>query len=208
MRRSHRWADRCLETFTATNPGTQALYGIVQGGIYPDLRAEGGEFVASRPFFGQAIGGSLGASKAQMHDVVAMAAEHLNPARPTHLLGIGGIQDIWNGVTAGIDTFDCVHPTRLARHGGALINPSDHDASESTPAREHINLSKACFRDDPRPIDATCPCRTCQTLSRAYLHHLFRAKEMLGPIALTLHNVTFMNLLMARVRHQIHTHAV
>ena len=200
MARSHRWADRCLAFFTRTSRETQALYGIVQGGVYPHLRQESGAFVADRPFFGQAIGGSLGSSKEQMADVVAMTLPHLSPHRPTHLLGIGGVSDILRGVAQGIDTFDCVHPTRLARHGGALVGP---ELLEETPNKEHLNLFNARFKEDALPLDPTCPCETCGLYSRSYLHHLFKAGEILGPVALTVHNVTFMNRLLTFVRDAI-----
>ena len=120
-RRSHRWAIRSLDEFVRGDDGTQALYGIIQGGTYPDLRMESIEFTNRQPFFGTAIGGSLGADKGMMHDVVATTAKHCRTDRPIHLLGIGGVTDIFHGVRYGIDTFDCVHPTRLGRHGGALV---------------------------------------------------------------------------------------
>jgi queuine tRNA-ribosyltransferase len=99
---------------------TQALYGIIQGGIYEDLRDESTAFINQHAFFGTAIGGSLGASKKNMHDIVAYTRARVRDDRPVHLLGIGGVRDIFHGVRHGIDTFDCVHPSRLARHGGAL----------------------------------------------------------------------------------------
>ncbi|MEI8295174.1 MAG: tRNA guanosine(34) transglycosylase Tgt, partial [Alphaproteobacteria bacterium] len=123
MELSHRWALRSLDEYNRGDTTHQRLYGIVQGGVYEDLRRESSDFVSQQPFFGNAVGGSLGADKTQMAEVVAMTMSHLNRARPTHLLGIGGIGDIFQGVRQGIDTFDCVHPTRLARHGGALVRP-------------------------------------------------------------------------------------
>eukprot|EP00903_Cladosiphon_okamuranus_P010834 g10235.t1 len=124
MRRTHRWAMRSLREFIDGDSGAQALYGIVQGGVYPDLRKEAVEFVNNAPFFGVAVGGSLGADKATMHRVVSETMANVRPDRPVHLLGIGGIADIFHGVRQGIDTFDCVHPTRLGRHGGALVKAS------------------------------------------------------------------------------------
>lgn len=206
MHMSHRWAERSLKEFQRGDTGVQALYGITQGGIYPDLRRMSADFVNSQPFFGHAVGGSLGADKAQMAEVVEMAMEPLDPSRPVHLLGIGGISDIFYGVTQGIDSFDCVHPTRLARHGGALTPPSVWEQLEENPkGREHMNLRNARFRDDPRPIDETCGCHTCQTLSRGYLHHLLKAGELLAMKALTTHNVHFMNRLLASIRKAIAT---
>ncbi|MFM8454699.1 MAG: tRNA guanosine(34) transglycosylase Tgt, partial [Gammaproteobacteria bacterium] len=122
MQLSHRWAQRSYDHYRHLNIQKQALYGIVQGGVYSDLRQESAAFINGIDFFGQAIGGSLGADKNQMHDIVIETRGYLNNNRPTHLLGIGGLSDIVAGVKAGIDTFDCVHPTRLARHGGALVS--------------------------------------------------------------------------------------
>lgn len=362
MHRSHRWAMRCLHEFqrTSINPPhslPQALYGIVQGGIYEDLRIQSTSFVNQQPFFGIAIGGSLGASKQEMHQIVEFTRSHLRHDRPIHLLGIGGIRDIFHGVRQGIDTFDCVHPTRLGRHGGALVQAKywyedDHSVDtmdsnvwrnvpntvkqayeikskkiiinennrilslshrllvlqqelrllqqtitlsstppptpaaavsegipplEAAPAavpigqskgivelenkienikqlianselrikaieagdystihikgysshfkppnntistntsdvnsnnkikkgkvREHVNVMKSSMRDDHRPIDATCECYTCRHYTRSYLHHLYKAKESLGGILVTIHNVHFMNRMMKDIRY-------
>jgi len=194
MERSHRWEYRSLEAFKALETDQQALYGIVQGGVYPDLRQESADFVNNHDFFAHAIGGSLGASKSQMYDVVDFTMSKLSPDRPVHLLGIGGIQDIFHGVKQGIDTFDCVHPTRLARHGGALVRGH---------TKEHLNLRNGHYAKDPEPIEADCPCFTCQNHSRGYLHHLIKAKELLAATLITQHNITFMNRLMAAIRQAI-----
>jgi queuine tRNA-ribosyltransferase len=199
MERSHRWALRCLQAHQQSQAlssmgKSQALYGIVQGGVYPDLRKRSCEFVQAHPFFGVAVGGSLGASSAQMHEVVTSTLKQLSTDRPVHLLGIGGIRDILHGVQCGIDTFDCVHPTRIARHGGALIWP------QRDSHREHLNLRNASHRYDSKPIESNCPCSTCQRYSRAYLHHLLKAKEMTAYILLSIHNVTLMNRLMTHIR--------
>lgn len=196
MERSHRWAIRCLNEFKRLEIENQRLYGIIQGGVYPDLRKEGCDFVNSQPFFGHAIGGSLGASKEQMHEVVAITAEKLRRDRPIHLLGIGGVSDIFNGVEQGIDTFDCVHPTRLARHGGALVKP----ANAPTPQREHINLKSAQYRFDNTPIEPDCECRICQNYTKGYIHHLLKVGELLAYNLITYHNVYFMNKLMQSIR--------
>ena len=198
MQLSHRWGKRSLTRFSETNDGKQAIYGIVQGGVYPELRKESAAFVNEHDFFASAIGGSLGADKAQMQDVVAMTMAELNPERPVHLLGIGGLADIIHGVQQGIDTFDCVHPTRLARHGGALVPP--HVA---VGAREHINLRNAQFARDQQPIEPGCPCATCRDFSRAYLHYTLKAKELIAFQAITLHNVTFMNRFLTAIRQGI-----
>jgi hypothetical protein len=332
MHRSHRWAQRSLDAFVKTHAGKQALYGIIQGGVYEDLRDQSAAFINSLPFFGTAIGGSLGADKKSMHAIVAYTRSRVRDDRPVHLLGIGGVRDVFHGVRQGIDTFDCVHPTRLGRHGGVLVmtahwneqpwgevaqtamtlaagkkvetllrkelnrlvtassrldrleasgepfatvllskrkqkpGRADQDgSSESMPltkeqvesrraliedklrqgildpfdadlgqlglrglpppssslsstavthsnaappgptVREHINVSKGQFRNDPRPIDSKCGCYTCRNFSRAYLHHLFKARESLGGTLCTIHNVAFMNKLMADIRAGIET---
>eukprot|EP00981_Chlorochromonas_danica_P010832 scaffold3455_cov159-Ochromonas_danica.AAC.1 len=143
MLRSHRWGKRCLEAFRASHTGKQALYGIVQGGIYHDLRVISTNFVNTQPFFGMAIGGSLGGTKKDMHDIVTYTRSLMRNDRPIHLLGIGGIRDIFHGVRQGIDTFDCVHPTRLGRHGGALVPASHWDEDEIGTEGELSIMAKA-----------------------------------------------------------------
>ena len=196
MRMSHRWGLRSLAEFDRGNDGKQALYGIIQGGVYEDLRKESVDFTNDQGFFGVAVGGSLGASKDQMYEVVQMVLPRLLPERPVHLLGIGGVRDIFSGVRQGIDTFDCVHPTRIARHGWALVKGGE---------KERINLMNAQFREDPNPIEEECPCETCTTYSRAYIHHLLKAKEILALQLVTLHNITYMNRLMAAIRQALET---
>lgn len=202
MHLSHAWALRSYAEFARHNDGKQALYGIVQGGIYPDLRKISTDFVNSQDFFAHAVGGSLGADKSQMYDVVAMTMANLAPERPVHLLGIGGISDILTGVEHGIDTFDCVHPTRLARHGGALLRPALHPVTK-TSRREHINLRNQIFQEDFSPLDPECGCSTCQNFTRAYLHYLLKANELLVMQALSIHNVFTMNRLLADIRRGI-----
>lgn len=197
MEMSHRWALRSLKEFEKHSNNTQALYGIVQGGVYEDLRAISSDFINQNNFFGQAIGGSLGNNTNQMHDIVALTASKLNNERPTHLLGIGGIDDIFSGVASGIDTFDCVHPTRLARHGGALVRFNNH-----------INLTNKIFKLDEQAIEPDCYCLTCKTYSRAYLHYLLKAKELLAFQLITIHNVMFMNRLMSAIREAILTNSL
>ncbi|MFC7334028.1 tRNA guanosine(34) transglycosylase Tgt [Rhodocista pekingensis] len=201
MRMSHRWGDRSLAEFVrggglSANGLPQAMYGIVQGGVYPDLRRESAEYTADRPFFATAVGGSLGAHKDQMVEVVAMAMPHVHPDRPVHLLGIGGIVDIFAGVALGIDTFDCVSPTRIARHGWALM--------PGVPG-ERLNLRNARFREDANPIDPACDCHACRRFSRGYIHHLLKAGEMLALQLVSLHNIAVMNRLMREVREAIRT---
>ncbi len=198
MKMSHRWAVRSLEEFKKFDNNTQKLYGIIQGGVYTDLRKESCNFVNSQPFFGHAIGGSLGASKEQMHEVVSLTMEILDKSRPIHLLGIGGISDIFNGVEQGIDTFDCVHPTRLARHGGALARPENNNG-----VKEHINLNNSQFKKDYTPIEPDCECYTCKNHTKAYLHHLLKAKELLAASLISIHNINYINRLMASIRNAI-----
>ncbi|MEN0049675.1 MAG: tRNA guanosine(34) transglycosylase Tgt [Bacteroidota bacterium] len=194
MEMSHRWGDRSLEEFKRTHIGKQALYGIVQGGIHEDLRLRSSQFVSSREFFGHAIGGSLGADKQQMYDVVDYAMAGLSKDRPIHLLGIGGIDDIWENVAKGIDTFDCVSPTRIARHAWALIR---------TEKNFKLNLHNSRFREDPKPLDPECDCSTCQNYSRAYIHYLMKARELQGMHLLVVHNMRFMMRLAETIREAI-----
>lgn len=195
MEMSHRWGDRSLARFREGDLSAagfpQALYGIIQGGIYPDLRKISSDHTASRDYFGTAVGGSLGSSKQQMVDVVAMCMEHVHPDRPVHLLGIGGIPDIFAAVDLGIDTLDCVSPTRIARHGWALMGGV---------ANQRLNLRNSRFKIDRAPIDEACGCAACRTYSRAYLHHLLKADELLGPTLISIHNVAVMNRLVAEIR--------
>lgn len=195
---THRWEKRCLDEFLSKNEDTQAIYAVVQGGIYEDLRKEAADFINENNFWAHAIGGSLGAEKSQMHDIVAMTANMLTPERPIHLLGIGGVEDIFVGVENGIDTFDCVHPTRLGRHGGALVKPNV-DASK----RGQLNLNNASMRQNNSPIDENCACPTCKNYTRSYIHHLLKANELLAFQLLTAHNVYFMNKLMENIREAI-----
>lgn len=193
MALSHRWGDRSLAEFARGDDGTQALYGIIQGGVYPDLRKESAEYTRDRPFFGTAVGGSLGARRDQMMEVVSWCMPHVAEKRPVHLLGIGGIPDILAAVRLGIDTFDCVSPTRIARHGWALHKGGGESGNR-------INLRNARFRHDSRPLDESCDCATCERFSRAYIHHLARAGEPLAGVLVTQHNVRTMTRLMADIR--------
>jgi queuine tRNA-ribosyltransferase len=201
MRRSHRWGIRSLEEYKKKDDGTQKMYGIVQGGVYPDLRVESSKFINDNDFFGVAVGGSLGCTKDQMHEVVGISMATLDKNKPVHLLGIGGVSDIFNGVRYGIDTFDCVHPTRLARHGGALVKRKYNETSD----KEHINLNNARYKADETPLEPDCTCAACSSFSKGYIHYLLKAKELLALQLLTLHNVSFMNRLMNAIREGIRT---
>jgi queuine tRNA-ribosyltransferase len=194
MALSQRWGDRSLAQFARHDTGAQAVYGIVQGGIYPDLRQESAQWTRDRNFFGTAIGGVLGSNKE--FDIAAMCMPHVHPDRPVHLLGIGTIADVFIGVRDGIDTFDCVTPTRIARHGWAL--------AQGVP-NERLSIRNARFRQDTDPLDPHCNCYTCRTASRGYLHHLFKAGEMTGMALLSIHNIATMARLMREVRAAIET---
>ncbi|MDR1665638.1 MAG: tRNA guanosine(34) transglycosylase Tgt [Puniceicoccales bacterium] len=198
MGRSHRWEKRSFHQWEANYRPSQALYGIVQGGVYEDLRRESAEFVNGIPFFGHAIGGSLGGHREQMYTLVATVQKFLSLDRPVHLLGIGGLRDIVHGVDSGIDTFDCVHPTRIARHGCALVFRKDDP-------KEHINLRNRRYAEDLFPIDLRCDCDTCRWASRSYLHHLLKARESTAGQLLTIHNIRFMAQWMERIRDAIAT---
>lgn len=191
MEMSMRWGDRSLAEHKRGDTGQQKMYGIVQGGIYPDLRKVSCEYTRDRDFFATAIGGSLGSHKEQMYEVVAMCTPDIHPSRPVHLLGIGSFIDIFTNVRSGIDTFDCVSPTRIARHGWALVKGAP---------KERMNLRNAPFMKDSLPVDETCGCYACRHHTRSYIHHLFRVGETLGMQLLSIHNVFTMNRLMREVR--------
>jgi len=197
--RTHRWLQRCVRWQRENGPDGQLVYGIVQGGVYEDLRRESAAVVAAGGCDGVAIGGSLGAEKSQMYEVVGWAVEELGgdfAALPRHLLGIGDIDDLIAGVELGIDTFDCAMPTRLGRHGTALVPDPQ--------ARWRMDLIRSARRQDERPLLEGCPCPACSTgLSRAYLSYLCRSGELTGMRLLTAHNLTFVAQLMMRLREAI-----
>lgn len=194
--RTHRWLERCLRWHDAHGNPAQAVYGIVQGGVQRDLRLESAATVAASGCDGIAIGGSLGREKAQMHEVVSWTTVELDghvPDRPRHLLGIGDVDDLIVGVGLGIDTFDCAMPTRLGRHGVALVpDPA---------GRWRVDLAKGRWRQAKEPILDGCPCPACAAgYSRAYLHYLLRAGELTALRLVTLHNLSFIARLMADLR--------
>jgi queuine tRNA-ribosyltransferase len=176
MDRTHAWAERCLRAKSRLD---QALFGIVQGGVFPDLRQKSSEFIASLGFPGHAIGGlSVGETKGEMHAILDLVDEILPEQKPRYLMGVGTPEDLINGVMRGVDIFDCVLPTRLARHNAAL-----------TRSMGRLNLVNSSYTDDPLPIDTGCECYTCQNFTRAYLRHLIVAKEMLAATLLSIHNI-------------------
>ncbi len=194
--RTHRWLARCVRWHAERAPEGQLLYGIVQGGVHEDLRRASAQAVAASGCAGLAIGGSLGADKAQMYEVVSWATDEFgggHESRPRHLLGIGDVDDLIRGVELGIDTFDCAMPTRLGRHGTALV-PAPQD-------RWRVDLAKGRWRESDEPLMEDCPCPACAGgLSRAYLGYLARAGELTGMRLLTLHNLTFVARLMSDLR--------
>ncbi|MGH2943047.1 MAG: tRNA guanosine(34) transglycosylase Tgt, partial [Solirubrobacteraceae bacterium] len=191
--RTHRWLDRCLAWHAERGPAGQLVYGIVQGGVHEDLRVASAEEVAARPVDGIAIGGSLGADKAQMYEVVGWAVRAVDETRPRHLLGIGDVDDLVRGVELGIDTFDCAMPTRLGRHGVAIV---------PDPARRwRVDLKGAAHRESDAPIMDGCPCPACSGgHSRGYLRYLLRNRELTAVRLLTLHNLAYVARLMAGLR--------
>jgi queuine tRNA-ribosyltransferase len=190
--RTHRWLDRCVDWKREHAPEWQQLYGIVQGGVYEDLRTESAQRISSSGVDGIAVGGSLGQEKDQMREVVRWALAPTPPEKPRHLLGIGDVDDILASVAAGIDTFDCATPTRIARHGMALV----HDPG----TRWRLDLAKSPWRDSDEPIDPDCPCPACRDFTRGYIHYLIRAGELTAKRLLTEHNLTFMAELMEGIR--------
>ncbi len=175
MKRTHAWAQRCVE---AQRREDQALFGIVQGGVFPDLRQQSAEFIASLDLPGSAIGGlSVGETKPEMHAMLEVVDAVLPEDKPRYLMGVGAPEDLVNGVLRGVDIFDCVLPTRLARHNAALT------------LTERLNLVNALYTHDRQPIDDTCGCYTCQHFTRAYLRHLVLAKEMLAATLISIHNI-------------------
>jgi queuine tRNA-ribosyltransferase len=199
MERTHRWLDRCLDWHRRHGPEHQQVYGIVQGGIERDLRTMSAERVAASGCAGVAIGGSLGQDKDQMYEVVDWVTtdlERVAGGRPRHLLGIGEIDDLIAGVEFGIDTFDCAMPTRLGRHGMALVPDPTR--------RWRVDLVKSRWRESPEPILDGCPCPACALgYSRAYLQYLLRARELTGARLVTLHNLSFIAQVMTDLREAI-----
>ncbi len=195
MRRTHRWAEQCKKIHT-TN---QALVGIVQGGHWQDLRIKSARFLASLDFDGYAIGGSLGKSKQDMHHVLEWVIPHLPSQKPRHLLGIGVVEDIFESVERGIDLFDCVAPTRMARSGFCYLRPPIGTKKN----KYRYKLKNARFKTDSQPIDPHCNCSVCKNYSRSYLYHLLKTEELIVYTLLSYHNLFFMLELMREIRNAI-----
>jgi queuine tRNA-ribosyltransferase len=175
-RRTHDWLERCV---AAHRRADQALFGIIQGGCFPHLRCESAAVVAAHDLPGVAVGGvSVGEPPEQIHRILRLLGPLLPESKPRYLMGVGSLPEMALAVAQGFDLFDCVLPTRLGRHGTALVGG------------ERWNLRNARFRHDHTPLDERCPCLACRRHSRAYLHHLLRSGEMLGRTLLSLHNLT------------------
>jgi queuine tRNA-ribosyltransferase len=189
MERTHGWAARCQEAQRRTD---QALFGIVQGGVFPDLRRDSARFLTGLDFPGYAIGGlSVGESKIEMHAILDEMAAVLPVNKPRYLMGVGSPEDLFEGIARGIDIFDCVLPTRIARNGALFTSHG------------RLNIRNAQFSEDPRPVEEGCTCYACSNFSRAYIRHLIMAEEILGLRLTTLHNLHFLIHVAGRIRQSI-----
>ena len=193
MERTHRWAEACHQTHTASaSAHSQALFGIVQGGTFADLREESTHCITDIPFQGYAIGGlAVGESKTQMYEITQQVADQLPADKPRYLMGVGSPEDLVQSVALGVDMFDCVLPTRLARNGALFTRQG------------RVNIGNRRFAELGAPLEQSCDCYTCQNYSAAYLWHLFKAKEILGLRLASIHNLRFVLRLMAEMREAI-----
>lgn len=186
MLRTHLWAEKCLKSYYNKE---QLLFAIVQGGVFPDLRCQSAEALVAMDFPGYAIGGlSLGESKDVTWDMVKIATAHLPKSKPRYLMGVGSPEDIIEGISQGIDIFDCALPTRVARNG-ALFSASGRQ-----------NIAKAIFKTREAPFEENCDCYTCRNFSASYLHHLFKSGELLAYRLATIHNLRFIARLMESIQ--------
>ena len=184
--RTYRWLERCINAHQRSD---QALFGIVQGGIYLDLRKEAARSLATLNLPGYAIGGvSVGEPPELIEKIVKATTPLLPWDKPRYLMGVGTYREMAQAIAAGMDLFDCVIPTRLARHGSALVRG------------ERWNLKNAKYREDFTPLDTECPCYTCQNFTRAYLSHLLRSREILAYTLLSIHNITELVRFVSRIR--------
>ena len=195
MERTHRWAQSCFDAHQSSATGAasgQALFGIVQGGTFPELRDESARAISAIPFHGYAVGGlAVGENKEDMYRFTGQVAEVLPEDKPRYLMGVGSPEDLVEGVARGIDMFDCALPTRVARNG-SLFTPEGR-----------VDVTKARYAEQQGPLDETCDCYTCRNYSAAYLRHLFRAKELLGLRLASIHNLRFVLALMEGIRASI-----
>ncbi|MDO8504577.1 MAG: tRNA guanosine(34) transglycosylase Tgt [Candidatus Liptonbacteria bacterium] len=195
LERTHRWALESLEALRSLYPIPQtlnpALFGIVQGGKFKDLRIESAKFIGGLPFDGFGIGGEFGDDKKIMSQMLGWVLKELPEEKPRHLLGIGYLEDIPKIIKAGVDTFDCIVPTRYARHGTAFT------------AAGKLDISKGIYLKDKKPLDPKCDCEVCAGYTRSYISHLFKAKEITALRHLTFHNIYFFNNFVAKIREDI-----
>ena len=190
VQRTHQWAARCRQAHP--DDSQQALFGIVQGGIFPDLREQSAIFLQTLDFPGYAIGGlAVGETKSQMYATLDYTMPTLPADKPRYLMGVGEPDDLAQAIRRGVDIFDCVMPTRLARHGSALTPDG------------RINMRNRAYAREDAPLDPECDCYCCRTFSRAYLRHLVHSKELLGHHLLSLHNIRFLNRHVQRMREAI-----
>ncbi|MGD2125799.1 MAG: tRNA guanosine(34) transglycosylase Tgt, partial [Desulfobacteraceae bacterium] len=194
MERTHRWTLRALEAYRQHSEKDRAIFGIIQGGAYRDLREESAVFMANKEFEGYAIGGSLGRSKDDMHRVLEWTVPFMPQDRPRHLLGVGTVEDIFEVVTRGIDLFDCSAPTRMAQTGTVFSKEVE---------RYTMHLLNSQYREDPGPIEEGCGCGTCNNYSRAFLRHLFAAGQPSAVRLATIHNLHFVESMMREIRRAI-----
>lgn len=190
LERTYRWLERCIQAHQ--RPQEQALFGIVQGGVYPELRVKAAQMLVPLDLPGYAIGGvSVGEPPELIHKIVKVTTPHLPVNKPRYLMGVGTYREMARAIACGVDLFDCVIPTRLARHGAVMVQG------------ERWNLKNAQFREDFRPLDESCPCYACQNFSRAYLCHLVRSQEILAHTLLSIHNITELIRFTTRIREAI-----
>lgn len=189
MARTHDWALRCKSAHRRTD---QALFGIVQGGVFPDLRTESARFIAELDLPGNAIGGlSVGETKKELQAMTKLVADILPTGKPRYLMGVGSPAELVSAVSNGVDMFDCVLPTRLARNSAAMTR------------RKQMNMKQAVYANDNRPVDIDCGCYCCTNFSRAYVRHLCKSKEILGATLLTIHNLHMLHDMMKDIRDAI-----
>ncbi len=189
LRRTHLWAERCKAAHTRSD---QALFGIMQGGIFPDLREQSARFLIDLDFPGYAIGGlAVGETKEQMHAVLDLANQLLPESKPRYLMGVGTAEDFFEAVSRGVDIFDCVLPTRLARHGAAFTHTG------------RLNLRNQALSEDQSPIEEGCVCYACRHFTRSYVRHLMVSKEILGLYLASVHNLHFLLDTMRQIRESI-----
>lgn len=188
---SHKWAKECVKARSVNSKKKQALFGIVQGGKFSDLRIESARFISSLPFDGFGIGGEFGDDKKTMGKMLKVVLDELPEEKPRHLLGIGHLEDIPEIINAGVDTFDCIVPTHYARHGTAFSSTG------------RLDMRQSKFLKDKKPLDKKCPCYVCRDYTRSYISHLFKAGEITALKLLTFHNLYFFNSFVEKLREDI-----